>query len=303
MVCLARVDGCVVCLSWSPTVLVLYDDQSSLLIGFTHTLLLFMACQGKGLIHSRASLSPKGNKSSRRVSIFSGSRRNLILALSNDFSILSTRQMFAFVLSVTVLLVHIRMPERLMKASNCFHQCKKMSLWNGSPCSQTLAIALASKRSEQRLRPSVAINLGQLGSFTFFHITQRSCLESHQGWIQNEHRHSINPLLNVTSSSWRQSSMSMGSPPRTSTIWMRRVSNMVVGIKLRHRNTWFHIPSAPSTSYRVPTSSLSRLWIVLQLMEVILVQQSSLKGNNNTSRHGLMSILRYRKVPMPPNPS
>jgi hypothetical protein len=71
---------------------------------------------------------------------------------------------------------------------------------------------------------------------------------------------------------------------------------MVKGIKLRHRTSWFYVASAQSISYVMPTLSLSQLWIVLQLMEDISVQQLYLKGNSNMNRHGLMLILRYYKV-------
>jgi len=67
-----------------------------------------MACHGKSFIPSRASPSPKGNKLSKKVLTFSGSRQNPISVPSNSPSILSTIQVFVLVLSAIVLLVHIR---------------------------------------------------------------------------------------------------------------------------------------------------------------------------------------------------
>src|SRR5882757_3946991 len=104
----------------------LNDDRFCMLIGLTHTLL---AChEKKNFIPSRTSPSQKRNKSSRRVLTFSRSRRNLISVLSSGILILSTRRVFASVLFITVLLVHIRMPKRVMKHSSCFHLYKKTFL-------------------------------------------------------------------------------------------------------------------------------------------------------------------------------
>ena len=109
-------------------------DQYSLLISFTHTWLLLMAHHRKSITSLRASPSSKENKSSRRALNFFKNRQNQISVQSNGFSAPSMRQVFVLVLFVTVLLVHIRMLERVLKLSNCFHQCKNIFLSNESPC-------------------------------------------------------------------------------------------------------------------------------------------------------------------------
>ena len=56
-----------------------------------------------------------------------------------------------------------------------------------------------------------------------------------------------------------------------------------------------HMVNVQNTNYGAQTLSLSQLWIVLQPMEDILVQQSYLKGSNKMNRRGLMLTLKYRR--------
>jgi hypothetical protein len=219
-----------------------------------------MECNGKGVTPSRAFPSPKGNKSFRRASTFFRSRRNLISAMSNGFLIQSTIQMFALALFVTVLLAHIRMQEKVTKLNSCFRLCKKTFLLNGSLSSQTLAIASASEHSERKLRYSVTVNLDKPGFVPFFHVILILSLENHQGWIRNEHKHSINPPLNATSISWRRSSRSTRSPLENIYNMDEKGVQRGGGRKAQARK--FLVPRSKHPKYKLRSANLELVTIV-----------------------------------------
>jgi hypothetical protein len=253
-----------------------------------------MACHARSSTPSRASLTPKGKRSSKKVLSSSGSNRNPTSAQSNGSLMRSTRLVFVLVQFVTVLLVNTSMLGMLTVPSNFFHPCRKMFSSNGSFFLPTLVTASANERSEKRLNTFVVNNLAKAGSAPSFHVTPRLSLANHQVSIRNRHRHSIVQLSHIILISLRQSSRSTASLQRISTTWMRRVSSVVVVERFRLGNMSFPVASAKNTNFVVPILSLSQLRNVLQQMEDAFLLVLSLRANNSMNKHGLRWIPRFR---------
>jgi hypothetical protein len=132
-----------------------------------------MACHVRSSTPSKPSLTPKGKKSSKKVSSSSGGRPSLTSVLSNDSLMRSTRLTFVWVLFVTAILVNIRTTKMLTQPSSFSHLCRRMSSLNGSFFLQTLAIASASEQYERRPNTFVVRNLAKPGSVASFLVTPR----------------------------------------------------------------------------------------------------------------------------------
>lgn len=165
-------------------------------------------------------------------------------------------QISILVLSAIGFLGNISLHIKLMLINSFFLGCRRIPLWNGSSIWQNVDMLSTSSRSEGKRKISVGQSQVQLGLIRSLNGTQRLYSKSHLDWILNVLKHLIDPQLHATLIFLNLSLTNTIFPLRTYTTWTRRVFNVEVVGRLKHRSILCPIASVQSTSFVVATLNL-----------------------------------------------
>jgi hypothetical protein len=187
----------------------------------------------------KLSLAPKLRSSFKRHACCSVLQRSPIIPQSSRISRNALVLFFLITLCATVFGENMFHLGRLMLVNNFYPQRLRVSLLIGSLFCQALVIHSASGQSGKRLRLSVGRSPVNPGFVTFLDVTWRSSLGNPQVWTQSVLRPSTDLLLTGTLTFSYKLFKNLTFRLKTSTTWMKKAVNEVVGAKIQAGSTLY----------------------------------------------------------------